>query len=264
MRLLEIVRADKTSDDVLATCIDLAKRIRKIGVVAGVCHGFIGNRMLSPYGHVSAVSVIEGNTPEEVDAALFDFGMPMGPLTMADMAGLDIGYMNRESLGRENYDADAFDWQDKIVELGRKGLKVGAGIYDYDEGSRVPKPSAETQKLIDDESARLGITRTKKSAEEIVELSMLALANEGAKILGEGKVYRASDIDVVYANGYGFPPYRGGPMHNADAMGLDVMLEKLQALNAKRPDMWEIAPLVEKLAAEGKNFAAFDHENAKK
>ncbi|MBL4836274.1 MAG: enoyl-CoA hydratase/isomerase family protein [Kordiimonadaceae bacterium] len=264
MRLLEIVRTSKTADDVLATCVGLAKQIGKVGVVAGVCHGFIGNRMLARYGHVSALAVIEGNTPQEVDAALFDFGMPMGPLTMSDMAGLDIGYMNRQSMGRENYDTTAYDWQDKIVELGRKGLKVGAGIYDYDEGSRVPKPSAEIQQVIDGESARLGITRAKKTAEEIVELSMLALVNEGAKILGEGKAYRASDIDVVYANGYGFPPYRGGPMHYADIMGLDVVLAKLQALSTAKPDMWQVAPLIEKLAADGKSFAAFDRENASK
>ncbi|MFC3053018.1 3-hydroxyacyl-CoA dehydrogenase NAD-binding domain-containing protein [Kordiimonas pumila] len=262
MRLLEIVRAEKTADDVLATAVDLAKKIKKVGVVAGVCHGFIGNRMLSKYGWVSAISVISGNKPEEVDAALFDFGMPMGPLTMADMAGLDIGYMNRQSIGRDNYDTRAFDWQDKLVEAGRKGLKVGAGIYDYDEGSRAPKPSAFTENIIDEESKRLGITRTPKAAGDIVERAILALVNEGAKILAEGKAYRASDIDVVYANGYGFPPFRGGPMHYADSLGLDAVVKKLHGFIKEDSNWGTVAPLIEKLAAEGKTFADFDRENA--
>jgi len=262
MRLLEIVRAEKTADDALATAVDLAKRIKKVGVVAGVCHGFIGNRMLSSYGWVSAISVITGNAPEEVDAALFGFGMPMGPLTMADMAGLDIGYMNRQSLGRDAYDTRAFDWQDKLVEADRKGLKVGAGIYDYDEGSRTPKPSEFTSKIVEAERSRLGVQAVKKSAEDIVECSILALVNEGAKILAEGKAYRASDIDVVYANGYGFPPYRGGPMHYADAMGLDVALEKIKSFIADDSNWGTVAPLIEKLAAEGKTFAQYDRENA--
>jgi len=264
MRLLEIVRADKTAHDVLATCVSLAKTINKVGVVAGVCHGFIGNRMLSRYGRVAALSVIEGNTPEEVDAALYNFGMPMGPLTMFDMAGLDISYMNRQAMGRESYDTRAFDWLDVIVEAGRKGLKVGAGVYDYDEGSRVPKPSAAVAKVVEAESAKLGLQRSKKTAEEIVERSVLALANEGAKILAEGMAYRASDIDVVYANGYGFPPYRGGPMHYADSMGLDVVLQKLKSFHDADEHWGEVAPLIEKLVAEGRNFADYDRENVKK
>ncbi len=264
MRLLEIVNADKTTNEVLATCVDLAKRIGKVGVVAGVCHGFIGNRMLSKYGWVAALSVIEGNEPQEVDAALFDFGMPMGPLTMFDMAGLDISYMNRQAMGRENYDTRAFDWLDVIVEDGRKGLKVGAGVYDYDEGSRTPKPAETVAAVVEAEANKLGIKRAKKSAEEIVERSILALANEGAKILEEGMAYRASDIDVVYANGYGFPPFRGGPMHYADAMGLDVALEKLKAFRDADEHWGDVAPLIEKLAAEGKTFAQYDRENAAK
>jgi len=262
MRLLEIVRADKTAPDVLATCVDLAKKIRKVGVVAGVCHGFIGNRMLSPYGREASLNVIEGCRPDEVDAALFNFGMPMGPMTMSDMAGLDIGYMSRQGLGRENYETKAYDWTDRVVEADRKGLKVGAGVYDYDEGSRVPKPSEFVQAIIEEESAKLGIDRKSKTAEEIVERSLLALINEGAKILGEGHAYRASDIDIVYINGYGFPPYRGGPMHYADSLGLKAVYEKICEFHKEAPRWWEPAPLLKKLAEEGKSFAEFDRENA--
>jgi len=261
MRLLEIVRAEKTAPDVLATCVDLAKKIRKVGVVAGVCHGFIGNRMLSPYGREAYLNVIEGNRPEEVDEALYGFGMPMGALTMSDMAGLDIGYMSRQSMGRAAYETKAYDWVDRVVEAGRKGLKAGAGIYDYDEGSRVPKPSGYVMDIIEEESAKLGIERTSKSADVIVERSLMALINEGAKILGEGHAYRAGDIDIVYINGYGFPAYRGGPMHYADSLGLKTVYDKLCEFQAEAPRWWTPAPLLEKLASEGKTFAEYDREN---
>ena len=265
MRLLEIVRAEKTADDVLATCVDLAKKIQKVGVVAGVCHGFIGNRMLSHYGREASLCVMEGAKPEEVDAAMFAFGMPMGPLTVSDMAGLDIGYLNRKGMDPKDLEPKATDWMDRIVELDRKGLKVGAGIYDYDEGSRTPKPSPLVAKIIEEESAKHGMERSSKSSEEIVERCLLALVNEGAKILGEGYAYRASDIDVVYANGYGFPPYRGGPMHYADAMGLDVVLEKIRGFVETHGDRWwKPAPLLIELAEAGKSFADYDRENAAK
>lgn len=263
MRLLEIVRAEKTADDVLATCVDLAKAIGKVGVVAGVCHGFIGNRMLSHYFREASLCVIEGAKPEEVDAAMFNFGMPMGPMTVSDMAGLDIGYLNRKGMDPSEYETKATDWMDKVVELDRKGLKVGAGIYDYEPGGRAPIPSPVVMEIIEAESAKHGITRTSKTPEEIVERCMLALVNEGAKILGEGFAYRASDIDVVYANGYGFPPFRGGPMHYADSMGLDVVLEKIQGYVEEFGDRWwKPAPLLIELANAGKSFGAYDRENA--
>ncbi len=263
MRLLEIVRAEATAPDVLATCVDLAKKIGKIGVVSGVCHGFIGNRMLAQYGREAGLNIIEGNMPHEVDKALFDFGMPMGPMTMSDMAGLDIGYLNRKGMDRADYETRATDWIDRVVEQDRKGLKVGAGIYDYDEGSRVPKPSQLVMDIIQEESAKLGIERTGKSDDEIVERSVLALINEGAKILGEGIAYRASDIDVVYANGYGFPPYRGGPMHYADQMGLAEVYAKICA-NAERygDRWWKPASLLKELAEAGSSFAEYDRKNA--
>lgn len=263
MRLLEIVRAEKTADDVLATCVDLAKTIRKVGVVAGVCHGFIGNRMLSPYGREASLAVIEGAKPEEVDKALFDFGMPMGPMTMSDMAGVDIGYLNRKGMGRENYETKAYDWVDRLVEMDRKGLKVGKGIYKYAEGDRTPQPDPEVMKIIEEESTKLGIERKPIPAEDIVERCMMALINEGAKILGEGKAYRASDIDVVYVNGYGYPPYRGGPMHYADTLGLDKVYAKIVEFGETMgPRWWQPAPLLKELAEAGKTFADYDRENA--
>jgi len=201
--------------------------------------------------------------PHEVDKALFDFGMPMGPMTMSDMAGLDIGYMNRKGMDRADYDTRAADWIDRIVEQDRKGLKTGAGIYDYDEGSRVPKPSPKMMEIIEEESAKLGIVRVQKTSEEIVERSVLALINEGAKILEEGIAYRASDIDVVYANGYGFPPYRGGPMHYADQIGLENVYAKVCANAEKYGERWwKPAPLLKQLAEAGSSFAEYDRKNA--
>ncbi len=262
MKLLEIVRGEKTGDDVLATSIDLAKKIKKVGVVSGVCYGFIGNRMLSHYGREAGLCVIEGAAPEEVDKALYDFGMAMGPLTVFDLAGLDIGYMNRQAMGRDAYETKAFDWMDRLVEKDRKGLKVGAGIYDYDQGSRTPKPSQLTEQIIMDEANKADISRQPISEEEIVERCMLALVNEGAKILGEGIALRASDIDVVYVNGYGYPPFRGGPMHYADQMGLDKVLEKINGFKDRFGDRWwKPAPLIEQLAKEGKSFADYDRQS---
>ncbi len=259
MRLLEIVRADNTADDVLATCVDLAKKIGKVGVVSGVCHGFIGNRMLSQYAREMSLSVIEGSMPHEVDKAMFDFGMAMGPMTVSDMAGLDIGYLNRQGMDRADYETRATDWIDRVVESGRKGLKTGAGIYDYDEGSRTPKPSEDVMAIIVEESEKLGIERTSQTSEEIVERGMLALINEGAKILGEGIAIRASDIDIVYLNGYGFPPYRGGPMHYADQIGVKEVYSKILE-NAEKfgSRWWQPAPLLKELAEAGSSFADYD------
>ncbi|RMB04859.1 3-hydroxyacyl-CoA dehydrogenase NAD-binding domain-containing protein [Eilatimonas milleporae] len=263
MRLLEIVRAEKTADSVLATALDLAKRIGKIGVVSGVCHGFIGNRMLGPYGREAMLAVIGGTEPQAVDKALFDFGMPMGPNAMSDMAGLDVGYFNRQSVGRENYETSAYDWVDRLVEMGRKGQKTGEGIYKYPQDGRTPEPDPVVADVLDAEREKLRIVAKPWSAEQVVERCMLALINEGAKILGEGIALRASDIDVVYINGYGFPPYRGGPMHYADAMGLPAVLSRIKALAVENgPRWWMPAPLLERLVDEGKSFADFDRENA--
>lgn len=253
MRLLEIVRGAKTSDDTLATALDAARRIRKVPVVSGVCHGFIGNRMLKGYGREAGLCMMEGAAPQDVDKALYDFGMPMGPLAMADLAGLDIGYDNRRSMvAGEDYEPLASVLQDRLVEMGRKGQKTGAGIYRYVEGNREPQPDPEVEALIEDLAREHGIERRTVPAEEIVERCMLALINEGAHILAEGIAQRSSDIDVVYANGYGFPRHRGGPMFYADELGLDHLLERIRHYRDTHGEKWWTpAPLLAQLASNG-------------
>lgn len=256
MRLLEIVRGEKTSDTALATALDAAKKIRKVPVVSGVCHGFIGNRMLKGYGREAGLCMIEGAAPETVDKALYDFGMPMGPLAMADLAGLDIGYDNRRSMtAGEDYEPLASLLQDRLVEMGRKGQKTGAGIYKYEAGNRTPKPDPEVSALIEQLAAENNIKRRDMTADEIVERCLLALINEGADILAEGIAQRASDIDVVYANGYGFPRYRGGPMFYADELGAAHILERIEHYQSIHgPQWWTPSPLIHELAASGGTF----------
>jgi 3-hydroxyacyl-CoA dehydrogenase len=212
MRLCEIVRGAKTAPDVLATTLDLAKRIRKIGVVSGNCHGFIGNRMLSGYAREASLLALEGAAPAQVDKVLYDFGMPMGLFQMGDLAGLDIGYKSRRDADPATLETRIGVWPDKLVESGRLGQKTGAGYYDYEAGDRTPRPSAVALQMLEDSARELGITRRTVSDQEILERCLFALVNEGIKILEEGIAYRASDIDIVYLNGYGFPAYRGGPM----------------------------------------------------
>ncbi|MEE2524969.1 3-hydroxyacyl-CoA dehydrogenase NAD-binding domain-containing protein [Hyphobacterium sp. HN65] len=259
MRLLEIVRGAKTSGKALVTALDAAKRIRKVPVVSGVCHGFIGNRMLKGYGREAGLCMMEGAAPQDVDKALYDFGMPMGPLAMGDLAGLDIGYDNRRSMvAGEDYEPLASVLQDRLVEMGRKGQKTSAGIYKYEASSRAPIPDPEVDALIENIAQEQGVARRPVSADEIVERCMLALINEGARILEEGIAQRASDIDVVYVNGYGFPRYRGGPMFYADELGLAHVLERTRHYQEKfGPKWWTPAPLLEKLAAENSSFGAW-------
>lgn len=256
MRLLEIVRGDKTSDIALATALDAARKIKKVPVVSGVCHGFIGNRMLKGYGREAGLCMMEGAAPEDVDKALYDFGMPMGPLAMADLAGLDIGYDNRRSMtAGEDYEPLASVLQDRLVEMGRKGQKTGAGIYNYAPGSRSPEPDPDVMAMIETLAVEYGVKRRDIAPEEIVERCMLALINEGAAILSEGIAQRASDIDVVYANGYGFPRYRGGPMCYADELGAKHILERLEFYQEKYgPKWWTPAPLIRELAETGGTF----------
>lgn len=259
MKLLEIVNCDQTAPDVLATALHLAKTIGKIGVVSGVCHGFIGNRMLSCYGREANLAVMEGASPAQVDSALYNFGMAMGPLSVADMAGLDIGYMNRKALSEDKYEATAYEWVNRLVEMDRKGLKSGAGIYRYAEGSRTPISDPMVNQIIEDEALAAGIERIAIKDEEIVERCILALINEGAKILEEGIALRSSDIDLVYCNGYGFPAYRGGPMHYADHLGLKHVVERLTELQSTRGKRWwKLSPLLQKLASEGMCFSDYD------
>lgn len=220
MKLLEVVRGAETADDVLATCMKLAKRIRKVPVVSGVCYGFIGNRMLQPYGKQSQLLLLEGATPQQVDTAMESFGMAMGPLRVFDLAGLDVGYKAREALSdEEKGDPATYRVPDLLVEAGRLGQKSGAGFYSYDENRR-PTPDPVVQAIIEETAVELGIERREITDEEIVGRLVGALVDEGRKILDEGIAQRAGDIDVVYVYGYGFPAYRGGPMHYAEAAGI--------------------------------------------
>ena len=262
MRLLEIVRGKVTSPEVIATSMDLAKRLRKLGVLAGNCDGFIGNRMLAGYRRESDFLLLEGALPEQVDGALVRFGMSMGPHAVGDLAGLDISAMGRKrrrAEGRAPIDPRFGVLGDRLVELGRLGQKTGAGMYRYEQGSREALPDSFALELIEREAARLGISRRRISDEEIVERCTLPLVNEGARILEEGMALRASDIDVVWANGYGFPRYRGGPMCYADELGLANVVARIDRLRAKHGDVyWSTAPLLERLAREGRHFRDLD------
>jgi 3-hydroxyacyl-CoA dehydrogenase len=258
MRLLEIVRGAKTAQDVLVTVVDIAKRINKVGVVCGNRDGFIGNRMLGGYAYQASLMVLEGAMPEQVDAALRNFGMPMGVLQMSDLAGLDVGYKSRKDRDPASFDGRVTRSADLLVEMGRKGQKTQAGYYDYAPGDRTPRPSPVVAEIIEKVSKEYGITRRKFTDEEIVERCFLALLNVGCDVLSEGVAYRASDIDIVYLYGYGFPAYRGGPMFWAEnEVGLKTALEKLQKYSAATGGKWlKVSPLLEKLVAEGKGFAS--------
>jgi len=260
MRLLEVVKADKTSAEVIKTCMKLAKRIKKVAVLVGVCFGFVGNRMIEPYGREANRLLLEGASPEQVDKVLTDFGMPMGPFTMGDMAGLDIGYYVRQSRQAFiSHDPAYGAVADRLVEMGRNGLKTGRGAYNYDAGSRVPIPDPEVLDIARKEAERLGVPqRTDISDEEIMVRVLYTLINEGAHILDEGIAAKSSDIDVIYVYGYGFPVYRGGPMQYADEIGLSTILDKLTAYRDQLGDygkMWlEPSDLLVKLAQEGGSF----------
>ncbi|MBX9590615.1 MAG: enoyl-CoA hydratase/isomerase family protein [Hyphomonadaceae bacterium] len=258
MRLLEIVRAEKTANDVMATSMAVAKKIGKVGVQAGVCDGFVGNRMLAAYGGEVQAMNLEGAMPQEIDGALEGWGMAMGPLAVSDLAGLDVGYRIRKERKLTGEAAQFARIPDKIVEMGRLGQKTGAGYYKYD-AHRKRQVDPEIEALIRSEAEALQIKQRPIPAEEIVERSLLRLANEGAKILEEGIALRASDIDTMYLNGYGFPAWRGGPMWQVDnVIGMQKAAERIKAYAAKYGARWKVAPLIEKLAAENGTFAALD------
>ena len=245
MKLLEIVRADHTSKVVIATCMKLAKKIGKIAVLVGVTPGFVGNRILAQRQREAQKLVMEGAMPWDVDRVLYDFGFPMGPFAMSDLAGLDIGWVKERSKGETI--------RDVLCEMDRRGQKTGAGYYDYDE-NRTAKPSPVTEKIIKDFMAKSGVNPRQISDEEILERCVYPMVNEGAKILEEGKAIRASDIDVVWENGYGWPVYRGGPMFFGDQMGLDKVLAKMKQFQGEMGDAFKPSALLEKLVAEGKRF----------
>jgi 3-hydroxyacyl-CoA dehydrogenase len=255
MRLLEVVRGRKTAKDVLATTMKLGKTIKKVPVVSGVCDGFIGNRMLEKYGQQGLFLLDEGCSPQQVDAAAQKWGLAMGPFTMGDMAGLDIGWEIRKRRYLERPDFVYSRVGDKVAELGRFGQKTGKGWYLYEQGSRKPIPDPEVDRIIDSYRKENNIKIRQIPDEEIVERLIYALVNEGAKILEEGIALRASDIDMVYLTGYGFPPYRGGPMFYADTIGLDKVLHSIQTFQkGYQGAVWKPAPLLVKLAKEGRKF----------
>ncbi|UVO35771.1 enoyl-CoA hydratase/isomerase family protein [Bradyrhizobium arachidis] len=251
MKLCEIVRADKTAPDALVTAVSIARKIAKVPAVVGVCDGFVGNRMLAQRGKQSEKLLFEGALPQQVDAVVTKFGMPMGPFAMGDLAGLDIGWRSRKDRGIKSEIADA------LCEAGRFGQKTGKGYYKYEAGSRSALPDPEVEKLIDETLLRLGRKKRVVSDDEILERMMYPMINEGAKILEEGIAARPSDIDVVWLYGYGWPIYRGGPMFWADTVCLKHIADRLSfyAKETNDPSL-EPAPLLKKLGADGKDFAS--------
>ncbi|MFN3579086.1 MAG: 3-hydroxyacyl-CoA dehydrogenase NAD-binding domain-containing protein [Pseudomonas sp.] len=256
MRLLEVVRGAQTANDVLATAMAIGKKLKKVSVPVGVCDGFVGNRMVFQYGRESEFLLEEGATPAQVDGALRTFGMAMGPFAMRDLSGLDIGLAirtrQRETLSAE-YKLPTI--LDKMAAAGMLGQKTGKGFYLYEQGSRTPQDNPELPAILEAASKEQGIERKQLSDEYILERTLFALINEGAKILEEGIAQRSSDIDVIYINGYGFPAHQGGPMFYADSLGLDHVYARICEFHQQHGAWWKPAPLLEKLAKEGRKFA---------
>jgi 3-hydroxyacyl-CoA dehydrogenase len=255
MKLLEVVRGKKTAKDVIATVMGLGKTINKVAVLVGVCDGFVGNRMLYAYSRQANALLYEGALPQDIDKAIYDFGFPMGPFAMNDLAGIDVGWRirkRRAAEGTENF--SGYIVSDRLCEMGRFGQKTGAGWYRYEGGSRTPIPDPLVEEMIVKASAELGIKRRKIDAAEIVERCMYPLINEGAKILEEGLALRASDIDIVWIYGYGFPANKGGPMFYADEIGLATVHDAMRRLNDLHGEELKPAPLLARLASEGKRF----------
>ncbi|HEX7440463.1 MAG TPA: 3-hydroxyacyl-CoA dehydrogenase NAD-binding domain-containing protein [Caldimonas sp.] len=258
MKLLEVIRGEKTAKDVLATVMQLGKKIKKTCVVSGVCDGFIGNRMIEQYSRQAGFLLEEGATPEQVDKAMEKFGMAMGPFRMGDLAGNDVGWYIRKRRYVEKPNLRYSKTADLLCEMGRFGQKTGAGWYDYRPGKRDAIPSKVVTDMIEKHRAELGVKPRKISDEEIVHRLIFAMVNEGAKIVDEGIALRASDIDMVYLTGYGFPLHRGGPMNYADTVGLYNVVAAMKRFAANPLDdaaFWQPAPLLAKLAAEGKTFS---------
>ena len=249
MRLLEVVRGEKSAKPVIATAMAIGRRINKVPVLVGVCHGFVGNRMLHQRGKQSERLLLEGTSPQQVDKVLTDFGLPMGPFAMGDLAGLDVGWRIRKGRGERAPVAD------RLCEMGRFGQKTGSGFFKYEGGDRTPKPDPEVDRIIAEVSREAGVQRRSISDDEIRERLLYPMVNEGAKILEEGKAIRASDIDVIWVYGYGWPVYRGGPMFWADQSGLKTIRDRLLAFEKQTgSDFWRPAPLLNKLADQGRGF----------
>jgi 3-hydroxyacyl-CoA dehydrogenase len=259
MKLLEIVRGRETSRETIATSLALAKRLGKVGVVVGNCFAFVANRMLAYYVREAYLLLEEGASVPQIDDALIEFGMPVGPFGMQDIAGIDVGARIRQylkSIGKTRADGPQSAIPDQLYEMGRYGQKTGAGWYRYEPGSRTRIPDPLIDRLAEEAAARRGIVRSTVSSDDIVARITTALANEGARILEEGYAIRAGDIDVIYAYGFGFPRHRGGPMFYADTVGLPTVLARVNEYRARFGDYWRPAPLLERLAAEGRGFTA--------
>jgi len=260
MRLLEVVRGAQTANDTLATAMALAKTIGKIAVVAGVCDGFIGNRMVARYGMAAHELLVAGASPQQIDAALQNFGMAMGPFRMADLAGLDIGWATRKRRAAEFPNEDFSNVADILCEAGRFGQKTGAGFYRYESGARDALPDPAVTAIIERYREKKGVVPRTVADAEIVERCIYALINEGARIVDEGIAQRSSDVDLVYLNGYGFPAYRGGPMFYGDSVGLITVaraLSRIAAVPGADAAFWTPAPLLARLAKEGSTFSEF-------
>jgi 3-hydroxyacyl-CoA dehydrogenase len=260
MRLLEVVRGKATSKEVIATCMQLSKKLGKVAVLVGNCMGFVGNRMFGPYRREAQFLVEEGAGIEAVDKALYEFGMAMGPLATGDLAGLDVGWRIRKEYRHLQKPGIRQPFcEDKLCELGRYGQKTGAGWYKYDEKRR-PASDPEVARLIAGWVTEAGIPQRQVRTEEIVDRCLYALVNEGARILEEGFALRAVDIDIIYLNGYGFPAYRGGPMWFADAVGLKKVYDRICEFHKRHGESWAPAPLLQQLAEQGKTFAEFSRD----
>jgi len=262
MRLVEIVRGKETRVEVIATALAIAKKLKKVGVVVGNCHGFVGNRMFLPYMREAQFLVEEGATPEQVDRVLYEWGMAMGIFAVDDMAGIDVGWRVRQEYKQhEKPGVRAPLVLDKLYEMGRLGQKTGRGWYRYDD-DRKAVPDPEVNALIEKTARNAGIERRTISDDEIIDRCLYTMINEGARILEEGYALRANDIDIAYLTGYGFPVYRGGPMWYADTVGLSRVYERVLEFHRRHGELWEPAPLLKRLAEEGKTFASFDKGKA--
>ena len=262
MRLLEIVRGRATSKEVIATCMQLSKKLGKVGVLVGNCRGFVGNRMFGPYRREAQFLVEEGAGVEAVDKALYDYGMAMGPLSVGDLAGLDVGWRIRKEFRHlEKPGVRQPLAEDRLCEMGRYGQKTRAGWYEYDE-NRKQIPDTEVPQLVKRWATEAGIPQRQISAEEIVDRCIYALVNEGARILEEGYALRAVDIDIIYLTGYGFPAHRGGPMWYADTVGLKKVYDRICEFERQHGELWTPAPLLKELALTGRDFKGFVREGA--
>jgi 3-hydroxyacyl-CoA dehydrogenase len=258
MKLLEMVRGRETGKEVIATSLKLSKKLNKVGVVVGNCFGFVANRMLAYYMREAYLLLEEGASVPQIDRVLTDFGLPVGPYGMQDIAGIDVGARIRQylaSIGKTRAEGPQSAIPDRLYEMGRYGQKTGAGWYRYDApGSRNRTPDPLVEQLAEDEAKKRGIVRRPIPDEEIVARITTALANEGARVLEEGFATRAGDIDIVYVYGFGFPRYRGGPMFYADTVGLPTVLARVNEYRARFGDYWEPAPLLERLVRDGRGF----------